>query len=162
MIPDLSGHCSHFDGPGILHADVSWPPSEMTRLWSASVDSPQFGAILTWNKSNLQFLKFSGQICKSGHVLENAWDEWPEIWHVHVFWSPSYLIRFWSQSVDFPYFGTIYFYQKWLRSLLFWGVNDLDPQCQIWHKVKVYPIFSFHAITHHLFKYFKIWTRNAS
>ena len=31
----------------ILHADVSWPPSELIRLWSRSVDFPPFGATLT-------------------------------------------------------------------------------------------------------------------
>ena len=30
-----------------FHADVSWPPSELIRLWSRSVDFPPFGA--TWN-----------------------------------------------------------------------------------------------------------------
>ena len=34
----------------ILHADVSWPPSELIRLWSRSDDFPHFGATLTyWN-----------------------------------------------------------------------------------------------------------------
>ena len=42
--------------PEILHADVSWPPSELGRLWSRSVDFPPFGATLTlWNGSNLGF-----------------------------------------------------------------------------------------------------------
>ena len=31
----------------ILHADVSWPPSELTSLWWWSVDFSNFGAILT-------------------------------------------------------------------------------------------------------------------
>ena len=33
--------------PEILHADVSWPPSELIRLWSRSVDFPPFGTNLT-------------------------------------------------------------------------------------------------------------------
>ena len=33
--------------PEILHADVSWPPSELIRLWLQSVDFSNFGAILT-------------------------------------------------------------------------------------------------------------------
>ena len=31
----------------ILHADVSWPPSELNSLWPRSVDFSNFGAILT-------------------------------------------------------------------------------------------------------------------
>ena len=33
--------------PEILHADVSWPPSELISLWSRSVDFSNFGTILT-------------------------------------------------------------------------------------------------------------------
>ena len=40
--------------PEMLHADVSWPPSELISLWPQSVDFTNFGAILTqWNGSNL-------------------------------------------------------------------------------------------------------------
>ena len=42
--------------PEILHADVSWPPSELISLWPQSVDFSNFGAIFTlWNGSNLEF-----------------------------------------------------------------------------------------------------------
>ena len=33
--------------PKILHADVSWPPTELISLWPRSVDFSNFGAILT-------------------------------------------------------------------------------------------------------------------
>ena len=33
--------------PEILHADVSWPLSELIRLWLQSVDYSNFDAILT-------------------------------------------------------------------------------------------------------------------
>ena len=33
--------------PEILHTDVSWPPSELFRLWARSVDFSNFGTILT-------------------------------------------------------------------------------------------------------------------
>ena len=42
--------------PGIWHADVSRPPSELIKLWSCSVD-----------------------FAVSGHYLKNAWEEWPQI-----------------------------------------------------------------------------------
>ena len=51
-----------------------------------------------------------------GLFLQNTREEWPEIWHVDVFWSPSELIRFWSWSIDFPPFGTIF--TSWNRSNL--------------------------------------------
>ena len=42
--------------PEILHADVSWPPSELISSGSRSVDFCNFGTILTWwNGSNLGF-----------------------------------------------------------------------------------------------------------
>ena len=42
--------------PEILHADVSWPPSELISSGSWSVDFCNFGTILTlWNGSNLGF-----------------------------------------------------------------------------------------------------------
>ena len=42
--------------PEILHAVVSWPPSELISLWLQSVDFCNFGTILTeWNRSNLGF-----------------------------------------------------------------------------------------------------------
>ena len=43
--------------PGILHVDVSWASSELSRLWSQFVDFSNFGTILTsWNGSNLGIL----------------------------------------------------------------------------------------------------------
>ena len=42
--------------PEILHADESWPPSELISLWSRSGDFSNFGAFWTyWNGSNLGF-----------------------------------------------------------------------------------------------------------
>ena len=46
----VSGHFpkkAFREWPEILHADVSWPPSELIGLWPQSVDSSNFGAILT-------------------------------------------------------------------------------------------------------------------
>ena len=56
---EVSGHLPENawrDWPEILHADVSWPSSEMISLWPLSVDFFNFGTILTWwNGSNLGF-----------------------------------------------------------------------------------------------------------
>ena len=42
--------------PEIVHAGVSWPPSELISSWSWSVDFRPFGVTLTyWNRSNLGF-----------------------------------------------------------------------------------------------------------
>ena len=43
----------------------------------------------------------------SGHFLENAWWEWPEIWYADVSWPLSELIRLWLQFVDFSNFDAI-------------------------------------------------------
>ena len=32
---NLSFYCSHFECPEIWHADVFWPPSELSRFWSS-------------------------------------------------------------------------------------------------------------------------------
>ena len=56
---EVSGHLPENawrEWPEILHADVSWPSSELISLWPRSVDFSNFGAILTlWNGSNLGF-----------------------------------------------------------------------------------------------------------
>ena len=47
---EVSGHFPDNalrDWPEILHADVSWPPSEQISLWPWSVDFSNFGTILT-------------------------------------------------------------------------------------------------------------------
>ena len=46
----------------------------------------------------------------SGHILENAWREWPKILHADVSWPPSNLIGSGSWSVDFCNFGSILTY----------------------------------------------------
>ena len=46
----VSGHFLEYawrKSPEILHADASWPPSELISLWPRSVDFSNFGAILT-------------------------------------------------------------------------------------------------------------------
>ena len=56
---EVSGHLPENawrEWPEILHADVSWPSSELISLWPWSVDLTNFGTILTeWNGSNLGF-----------------------------------------------------------------------------------------------------------
>ena len=56
---EVSGHLPENawkDWPEILHADVSWPSSELISLWPWSVDFSNFGTVLTkWNGSNLGF-----------------------------------------------------------------------------------------------------------
>ena len=47
---EIYGHLaenSWREWPKILHADVSWPLSELIRLWSRFVDFPSFGTTLT-------------------------------------------------------------------------------------------------------------------
>ena len=56
---EVSGHLPENawrDKPEILHADVSWPSSELVCLWSWSVGFSNFSTILTeWNGSILGF-----------------------------------------------------------------------------------------------------------
>ena len=62
--------------PKILHANVSWAPSELIRLGSRSVDFLPFGI-------TVRRVKF----VVSGHLWENAWKKWPEILHADVSWA---------------------------------------------------------------------------
>ena len=86
------------DWPEILHADVSWPSSELISFWLWSVDF----LILA-----LFYLVKRVRFGVSGHFPENAWSEWPEILYADISWPPSELISLWPQSVDFSNFGTI-------------------------------------------------------
>ena len=56
---EVSGHLPENawrNWPEILHADVSWPSSELISLWPWSVDFSNFGTTLTkWNGWNLGF-----------------------------------------------------------------------------------------------------------
>ena len=52
----------------------------------------------------------------SGHFLENAWGELPEIWYTAVSWPPLEQIRLWLRSGDLSYFGAIL--TSWNRSNL--------------------------------------------
>ena len=47
----------------------------------------------------------SGEV--SGHLPENAWREWPQIWHADVSWPSTELINLWPRSIDFSNFGAI-------------------------------------------------------
>ena len=56
------------------------------------------------------FILATFRLCESGQLCdfrEFSWEhnwEWPQIWHVGVFWPPSEHIRFWSRYVDIPHF----------------------------------------------------------
>ena len=76
----VSGHLSENPlrkWPEILHADVSWSPTELIKWWLQFVDFSNFGAILTWVKFEVSghFGHFGHIFWVSGHYLENVW-EW--------------------------------------------------------------------------------------
>ena len=120
----VSGHFSRNtwrEWPENLHADLSWPPSELSRLGSWSVDLTNFGAFLTlWKGSNLGFPGISWRthwgnglpfcmLMYLGH-LQN----WVDYSHsllifliLALFWQREMgqIWGFWSCSVDFPHYG---------------------------------------------------------
>ena len=76
----------------IQHTDVSWPSWEM---------------ILDFGHRLIFLILATFRLCESGQICDFrafSWEhnkEWPQIWHVGVFWPPSEQIRFWSRYVDF-------------------------------------------------------------
>ena len=73
-----------------------------------SANRDRFTACPSVRPSVCPSVRPSGEV--SGHLLENAWREWPEILHADVSWQPSELISLWLRSVDFSNFGTILTY----------------------------------------------------
>ena len=76
----------------IQHTDVSWTSWEM---------------ILDFGHRLIFLILATFRLCESGQICDFrafSWEhnkEWPQIWHVGVFWPPSEQIRFWSRYVDF-------------------------------------------------------------
>ena len=81
-----------------------------------------------WHFHLVEQIKFA----ISRHFLENAWEEWREIWHVEVSWPPSKLIKFWSQSV---HFGSILTLVKQVKFGDFrrFSVEHMGEWPKIWH-----------------------------
>ena len=99
LFSHFSFYCSRFEWPEIWHADIPWPPSELIRFrWSSAFDFAI--SVAFW-------LSETGHICDFRAFSRERKSEWLEIWYVNVFWPPSEFKRLLSQSVDFPYFGTI-------------------------------------------------------
>ena len=95
----------------------------------------------------------------SGHLLENAWREWPAIWHADVSWPSSELIstvHFYPRQVlAFGYCHRlrlcVYVYQS--LACPHDNSSPHDLQGQIWLKSSNLPHFElFRPITHHLLK----------
>ena len=54
------------------------------------------------------WLSETGQIWGFHDFLQNAWEEWPKIWHADASWPPFELMKFGSWPIGFPHFGTIF------------------------------------------------------
>ena len=73
-------------------------PDHLIRFWSQSVDFTNFGGILTqWNILNVWF----------PYLMENEWQQWPEIWHADISWLPSELLRFGHGLLIFLIFNPV-------------------------------------------------------
>ena len=93
--------------PEIWYAAVSWPHSELIRLWLRSGDFSNFGAIFDLVKR----VKF----WVSRHFLKNPWRKWPEILLADVSWPLSELIRLLLQFVDFFLILMLFWLSEWLK-----------------------------------------------
>ena len=127
MIPRLGFSGSHLEWSEIWHADLSWPPWELIRFWSSSVDFPHFAGRHFDLVKQAKFAIF-------GHFLDNISEEWPLIWHVGVFWPYSKQITFWSRSVDIPHFDAILTW--WNRS----NLGFLENRGEKWRVDVFWPI----------------------
>ena len=73
--------------PAIWHADVSWPPSELIRLWLEFVDFSNFGAILTkWNGSNLRFPGILVVLCRFSSLWWPFIGNWSYLRFLGIIW----------------------------------------------------------------------------
>ena len=76
--------------------------------WLHFGHSPDLGGILTqWKGVKLAVFR---------HFLESAWEEWSEIFHADVCWSPSELIGFWLMVC---WFSSLFHVQ----SVVLWQTN---------------------------------------
>ena len=90
----------------------------LTTLWTYYIL-----AMVCWFSEFWQNCDFVKQVKfrVSGDFLQNAWEEWLEIWHADVSWLHFQLLIFWAWSVDFPHFEGIL--TQWNKSnLQFWGI----------------------------------------
>ena len=72
--------------PEILHGDVSWPLSELIRLWLQFVDFSHFDAILTWwNRSNLGFPGILVVLCGFSSWWTFGWN-WSYLGFLGIIW----------------------------------------------------------------------------
>ena len=90
-----------------LHADVSWPLSELIKFWSRSVHFLNF-----WQTFDLVKRVKLGV---SMHYLENTGEEWPKIWHADVSWPLSKWLHF---GHGLPIFPILVMSASWLHVYL--------------------------------------------
>ena len=88
-----------------LQVDVNWPAWEYIKFWS------RFFIYLILVPF---WLSETGQIWGFWDFFQNAWEEWPKIWHADLSWLPLELITLGSWSNGFPHFGAIL--TEWNRS----------------------------------------------
>ena len=68
-----------------------------------------------WHNFDLvKWIKFGLSV----HYLENIWKEWPDVWHAHVSWPPSELIRFWWWLVIFSFWSN-FDLEKWIKFVFY-------------------------------------------
>ena len=106
----VSGHCLENtlwrEWPEIWYAAVSWPPSELIRLWLQFVDFSNFDAILTlWKGSNLGFPGMLVMLCGFSSLWWPFGWNWSYLGFLGIIWSKcrrgaeAYFRRFASSSV---------------------------------------------------------------
>ena len=77
-----------------------WVVCPSIRLTKWQTDQPAITQRNNW-PTNFPSTRLSQEV--SGHFSENAWEEWPAIWHADTSWLPSELIGFWLVSWYSPF-----------------------------------------------------------
>ena len=130
---NLSSYCNHFEWPDFWHAGVSWPPSELIRFWSSSVDFPHFNGIWlceTGQISNI-FLKIQARNGLKFDMLmyPNHHQNWLDFGH-GLSISPI-LVPFWfCETGQIWGFGD-FLQNAWYEWLQIWPADVPRPPFQL-------------------------------
>ena len=117
----MGAMASQITSLSIVNSSVYSGADQRKHQSSASLAFPRLPVkfqVHTGQKNLVKQVRFGS----SDLFLENAWEEWPEIFACWCILTRAELIRFWSGSGEFPHFGGTL--TKWAYQL--WGFREFS------------------------------------